>query len=202
MSSINVEYTNKEKILIILENILKMIERRGLINSWVDELKKLDFNDSKNIYEIILNNKSIYGIYMLNISLTTITSGTQLDDYLSENINIHKIIISKSISKKVAKQIYHEYQNCEFFFENEMLIDIPSNVFIPEHQMLNKEEKIELLNKFNESDLGKIFLFDMMTRYYNGKIGDIFRIIRPSIVAGHSVYYRKVINSSIDIIFP
>ena len=82
-----------------------------------------------------------------------------------------------------------------------MLEDIPSKIFIPEHQLMSEEEKQELLDKFSEHDLGRILLTDMMARYYGAKIGDIFRIIRPSFTAGKNVYYRKVVNGSWDIIF-
>ena len=51
------------------------------------------------------------------------------------------------------KQIISEYKNAEFFFEHEMLEDIPKKVFIPKHQLLDEEEKKELLSKFNENEL-------------------------------------------------
>jgi DNA-directed RNA polymerase subunit H (RpoH/RPB5) len=41
----------------------------------------------------------------------------------------------------------------------------------------------------------------MMARYYHGKVGDIFKIVRPSIVAGKSIFYRKVIHGSLDLFF-
>jgi len=41
----------------------------------------------------------------------------------------------------------------------------------------------------------------MMARYYGAKIGDIFRIVRPSFTAGKNVYYRRVVNGSWDILF-
>jgi len=202
MTSLNIEYNNIELMEEVLKNTLKMLERRHLITSWEEELKKLDINENSIIYDIFLHNNLHYSIYLLNTPLTTIVNGSHLDEYLSQDINSHKIVIGKNISKKLAKQLYQDYQNTEFFFENEMLEDIPSKIIIPEHQLLIKEEKEELLSKISENNLGKIFLFDMMTRYYNAKIGDIFRIIRKSNVAGYSIYYRKVINSPIDLIFP
>jgi len=202
--SINIEYTNKEINELIISNVLKMLERRGLINSWIDNIKKINTDWTNNIYEILLLDKSIYSIYLLNNTnnqLTTISHGVPLDDYLSNNLDIKKIVIVRSISKKAVKQILYDYKNTEFFFENEMLEDIPSKIFIPKHILLTKEEKKELAEVFDEKDIGKILLFDIMTRYYNANVGDIFRIIRPSLTAGYNIYYRKVINSTIDIIF-
>ena len=200
--SINVEYSNKEINQIVMENVLKMLERRKLIKSWEDEMKKLGDNlTTKTSFTIQLSDKSNYGIYLINAKLTSIVQGTPLDEYLSNNIDIHKIIIARDVAKKVVKQIVGEYKNAEFFFESEMMEDIPSKTFIPEHQLLSTEEKEELFNKFSETELSKIFLTEMMSRYYNAKINDVFRIIRPSPTAGMNIIYRRVVNSSWDILF-
>ena len=201
--SINVEYNNKEINQNVMGNVMKMLERRKLIKSWSDELTKLGASVSNDtIFEIILTDKSKYGIYLVSAKLTSIVQGTPLDDYLSNNIDSHKIIIARDVAKKVVKQIVGEYKNAEFFFESEMLEDIPSKIFIPEHQIITQAEKEELLSKFSELDFGRIFLTDMMSRYYAAKIGDIFRITRPSFTAGKNIYYRRVVNGSWDILFP
>ena len=199
MSSINIEYNLKEINEIVMMNLLKMLYRRKLINSYDDEYSKLNF-ENNSIVEINLNNNKICSIYFLNIKLTTITQNTPLDDFLSNNDNI-KIVIAKEVAKKVVKQILTDYKNAEFFFEHEMMEDIPSKHFIPEHQLLNIEEKAEILTKFSEYEFSRILVTDAMARYYGAKIGDIFRIIRPSFTAGKSIFYRRVVNGSIDILF-
>ena len=152
--SINVEYNNKEINQIVMENILRLLERRKLIKSWDSEYKKLgDSISSKTIFEIELTDKTNYSIYLVNAKLSSIIQGTPLDDYLSNNIDVHKIIIARDVAKKVVKQIFTEYKNAEFFFESEMMEDIPSKKFIPEHQLLGSEEKAELLTKFSEKEL-------------------------------------------------
>jgi DNA-directed RNA polymerase subunit H (RpoH/RPB5) len=200
--SINVEYNGKEVNQIVVENILKMLERRKMIKSWDSEYKKMDDVGNKSLFELLSIEKSKISIYLVSAKLTSIVSGTPLDEYLSNNLDIHKIIIAKDVAKKVVKQIVNDYKNAEFFFENEMLEDIPSKIFIPVHEKMEKEEKEELLSKFSERELSSILLTDMMSRYYGAKIGDIFRIIRPSFTAGNSIAYRKVINGSWDVLFP
>ena len=69
----------------------------------------------------------------------------------------HKIIIIKECSKRAIKQILLEYKNAEFFFEHEMLEDIPSKIIIPKHQLLSKDEVDELLTKFDENELSIIY---------------------------------------------
>jgi DNA-directed RNA polymerase subunit H (RpoH/RPB5) len=197
--SINVEYNNKEIVEVVMTNILKMLERRKVIESWQKEIKNLDF--SKLIFDFIVKDKSKYSINIVNAKLSSVVQGTPLDDYLSNNIDVHKIIVANDVAKKVVKQIIYEYKNAEFFFDYEMLEDIPSKIFIPEHQLLNDDEKSELLSKFNEHELSSILISDMMTRYYGAKVNDIFRIIRPSITAGRNILYRRVVNGSWDILF-
>ena len=200
--SINVEYNSKEINSIIMENVLKMLERRDLIKSWSDSFKKISADiPNKTIFDIELKDKTNYGIYLVNAKLTSIVQGTPLDEYLSNNIDIHKIVIAKDVAKKVIKQIVIEYSNAEFFFETEMLEDIPSKIFISEHKLISQEERAELLSKFSESELARILLTDMMSRYYGAKLGDIFRIVRPSFTAGKNVFYRKVVPGSWDILF-
>ena len=202
MSSINVEFNNKEIRLIIMENVLKMLERRGLVESWTNIFKNISSDTTgKSIFEIEIKDKKKYSVYIVNAKLTSIVQGTPLDDYLSNNIDIHKIIVAKDVAKKVVKQIVSEYTNAEFFFESEMMEDIPSKVFIPVHQLINQDEKNELLSKFSEQELARIFVTDMMSRYYGAKIGDIFRIVRPSFTSGKNIFYRRVVHGSWDILF-
>ena len=200
--SISVEYNNRETIQIVMENVLKMLERRKVVNSWSNEFKKISSDlITKTIFMIELNNKQNCGVYLVNAKLTSVVQGTPLDDYLSNNIDIHKIIIAKDVAKKVVKQIVGEYSNAEFFFESEFMEDIPAKTFIPEHHLLGSEEKAELVSKFSENDIGRILVTDVMSRYYGAKIGDIFRIVRPSFTAGKNIYYRRVVNGSWDILF-
>ena len=199
---LSVEYNNKEIYQLNIENNLKMLKRRDLINSVEDEYKKLEKDiGNKMIYSLVLNNNTSCGIYFLNIKITTIVANSPIDEYLTNNVEINKIIIAKEVTKKVIKQITTEYKNTEFFFEYEMLEDLPNKVYIPEHKLLNNAEKEELLSKFTEYELSRIIVTDIMSRYYGAKIGDIFRICRPSFTAGKNIFYRKVVNGSLDILF-
>ena len=198
--SISIEYNVKEQNFIIMTNLLKMLNRRGSIDNWEKFLKI--FDEIKMLTPITI--KTNIGDIMINITdleLKSISSGSQIDEFLNSKPEIHKIVIFSSVAKKVVKQVNTEYKNVEFFFRTEMMEDVPLKKFIPEHQLLSEEYKKELLSKFSEQELGKIFISDFMSRYYGAKVGDIFRIIRPSITSGQNIYYRKVINSSWDILF-
>lgn len=200
--SINIELNSKEVNNILCLNIIKMLNRRMLIDD-VDKKFAEISNDinQKSIIEIKLNNGTKISIYSINAKLGSITQGTPIDEYLSNNLDIHKIIVIKECAKKVFKQIMVDYKNAECFFEHEMLEDIPSKAIIPVHQLLSLEEKEEFLSKFSENELSMILDTDMMSRYYNAKVGDIFKIVRASIISGNSIFYRRVVHGSLDLIF-
>jgi DNA-directed RNA polymerase subunit H (RpoH/RPB5) len=201
--SINIELNVKEINMLVCTNILKMLERRNMINSWESVFNKLkdDINNKASI-DFSFDNKNKCSIYIINAKLTSIVQGTPLDDYLSSNIDVHKIIVIKECAKKVVKQIVNDYKNAEFFFEYEMVEDIINKDFVPEHQILLPEQKQELLLKFNENELSIIFNTDMMSRYYGAENGDIFKIIRPTLTSGKSIAYRRVHQGNWDILFP
>jgi DNA-directed RNA polymerase subunit H (RpoH/RPB5) len=200
--SVNVEYSSKEVSQVVLQNILKMLVRRNNIAS-IDKL----FNDHKNdfiekgLIDFKDDKNGKISINLSNGKLSSIVQGSPLDDYLKNNTEVHKILIMKEPSKKVVKQIMNEYTNAEIFFENEMMEDLPSKIFIPEHQLLTEEEKENILETFKEIELAKINDTDIMSRYYLAKLGDIFRIIRPSVTAGKNIFYRRVVPGKIDQLF-
>ena len=76
--------------------------------------------------------------------------------------------------------------------------DLPSKMFIPEHTLLSDEEKKAFLEIFKESELAKI---NDTSRYYAAKIGDIFKIVRPSLTAGKNIFYRKVVPGNLNQLF-
>lgn len=195
----NIELSNIEINEMIYLNILKMLKRRNLIND-VKEIYSIilpDINNKVSIeFNLIDNTKC--SVYIISAKLSSILRNTPVDDYLSNNIDIHKIVILKDAVKKVIRQILIDYRNTEFFFEHEMLEDIPSKIFIPRHEILDKADKCELLTKFSIGELSVILDTDTMARYYNAHVGDIFRIYRPSLICGTSIYYRIVSSGSLD----
>lgn len=197
--SVNIELNSKEINNLICLNVLRMFHRRKYIDSVEETYNDIlpDINVKATI-EFKLNNNTIVNIYFISVKISSISQGTPIDDFLSKNIDKHKVIILKETTKKVLKQILNEYKNSEFFFEHEMLEDIPSKIFIPEHQLLSEEEKLELLSKYNENELSIILDTDIMARYFNAAVGDIFRIIRPSMTSGKSVAFRRVGHGSLD----
>ena len=196
---LNIEMKNTEVIDTILVNIGKMFARRGYIEMGQkipnDIIKEIQLN---KVAKFNLGNKKI-SINILNQDVKNISSNSPIDEYLSKNIDNHKFLIVKNFSKKTYKQITKDYKNAEIFLFHELLEDIPAKQYIPSHTLIINEDREEILKTFALKEFGKIYSTDMMARYYGAKINDIFRIERPNINSGISIYYRIVIQGNLDI---
>ena len=202
MDLTNVTYTVKEINQIIMINLLKMLERRGLISdakSIHDSIKN-DIVANKSI-KIKLDSGNNCLAYFVNGKVTSITQNSPIDEFLSNNTNLMKFVVIFDPSKKTFKQIYENYPNSEPFFQREFMEDIPSKDIVSEHELLTGEEKDELLQRINIKNLSKIYSSDVMSRYYNAKVGDIFRVHRINITSGLAVDYRVVVPGKLDILF-
>jgi DNA-directed RNA polymerase subunit H (RpoH/RPB5) len=194
----NVELNLKEIITIITKNIGLMFHRRNYMKNKSFPDKILENLISDKIYNFEIDGNK-YSINIIMQDIKNISNGSPIDDYLNKNIDHHKIIIVKSFSKKTFTQVTKEYKNAEIFTIFEFLEDIPAKEFIPEHNLLNADDKKELLESFGLNELGRIYSTDIMARYYGAKLNDVFRIIRPNINSGTSIYYRLVIPGSLEV---
>ena len=202
MNLTNVEYNIKETNQIILENITKMFERRNMISNAAESFENNKDNVASNkIIKIKLDDDTNALIYIINDKVTSITQNSPIDEFLSSNTNLPKFVIIKDPSKKTFKQVTENYPNSEIFFQHEFMEDIPEKHIIPTHELLNKVDKEELLQSLNIKNLKKIFTTDMMSRYYNAKTNDIFRITRYNMTSGRGIDYRVVVPGKIDLIF-
>lgn len=186
----NVIMNNNEILETCINNLFLMFKRRNIITDMNIEKVIKDIKSSKIAYI-----EKTIGIFYENENLKNISSGSEVDDFLSKNVDMKKFVIVKEFPKKVYKQVKN-YKNSEIFFIFEFLEDIPSKVFIPEHQLMTKEEIDKLKNNYDLENLPKIYNTDKMARYYGAKVGDVFRIIRYNLNSGTSVYYRVVVNDS------
>lgn len=192
----NVLMNNNEKIKESMKNLLKLFQRRGYFNtSNEDKIDKMTNDIKMNSKTNLTNNDIKISIYYKDIDLKNISSGSEVDEFLSKNTDFIKFVILKEFSKKVYKQV-NEYKNSYVFHIFEMLEDIPSKNIVPEHQLLSESDKEELKKVFDISLFPKINNTDMMSRYYGAKVGDIFRIKRLNLNSGISTYYRRVIKDS------
>lgn len=200
--SVKLTYNITERKNIIIENILKMINRRGYINK--SNIKTLqdklqDKSLGNDIFDFVDDSKNKWSLNIIQSKLNSVNKGSPLEDYFLNNLDTKKIIVVNKPSKKLVKQIINNFKG-EVFNEYEMLEDIPSKVIVPKHQLLNEKEKNDFLESYNYSEISKIHSTETMARYYNMKIDDIVKITRVSPTSGESISYRHVVKGNLDLI--
>jgi DNA-directed RNA polymerase I, II, and III subunit RPABC1 len=199
----------------ILTTIIKMLINRKLLDenkmdTYINSL--LNQHSIDNIYKIKLDYPEVcygklsepyYYIKFLNQKLSGISKTSIIGDFLYEKQNIPKLIIipnSSSNLNTLNSQIKKEFPNSEIFLEAELMMNLVDHDVVPKHELLSDDEKKMVLHEYltKNRQLPKIQVNDAVSRYFNAKIGNIFRIIRPSEVSGLSVTYRLVIDSNKD----
>ena len=84
----------------------------------------------------------------------------------------------------------------ELFFENELLINITKHVLVPQHEVLNDEEKRALLARYKlkDSQLPRVQKKDAVARYYGLTAGQVMKMTRPSETAGRYCTHRLCVG--------
>jgi DNA-directed RNA polymerase I, II, and III subunit RPABC1 len=146
-----------------------------------------------------LDNKK-YGIKFISAFLTTIKKEVSIENFLNKNSDAHKFVIINKLSDRAIKQIL-EYQSTEVFTMSELLIVIIDHHIVPLHILLTEDEKSKYFTEFNHHprDMKKILVNDPVAKFYGAKVGDLFKIIRPSITSGKEIDFRMVIPGEIKL---
>lgn len=198
----NFEYNIDEQLEIITSNVFNMLQNRKLINKFTNETIKSAVHQIKKKmeYDIKLNvkdreNDDLYKLIILNESLERLTSSTDTLSYMSRYPNIHKIIIVNTVNKNIELQIMSKPKT-EIFTKSYFMINIVDYKYIPQHILLTDDEKKKVEDEYNIplNKYPKIMISDPMSKYYNARIHDLIKIIRPSTVSGFVFYYRYVIK--------
>jgi DNA-directed RNA polymerase I, II, and III subunit RPABC1 len=189
-----------DKIQTVIKTLCRIISERKYSNKSVKELfEKLKplINDDQLVFTI---DDKKFGIKFISTFLTTIKKETSIENFLEKNSDVHKFVIINRLSDRAIKQIL-EHKNTEVFTMDELLIVVIDHYLVPQHILLSPEEKENYLTIFNHQirDMKKILLNDPITKFYGAKVGDMFKIIRPSITAGKDIDYRIVIPGEIKL---
>ena len=200
---------NSEKIQkTVLTNIIKMLTNRGLLkkeNEKTNIEKVLSIESDDLLYKIKLDTKIeqhdtlIIKLILQNIS--SVAKNSTIMEFFNKYSQVPKIVVVKSISNKIIYNMKNdsEYPNTEIFLEVEMMINIIEHVSVPKHVLLSDTEKLQVLDEYQAKhrEVPDILVTDPIARYYNAKVGQMFRIHRASETSGIAPYYRLVIRGNI-----
>lgn len=201
---IAVEKNNIDINKTLITNTIKMLTNRGLLSKekLKDNIKNiLKEYSEENKYSVKLdkvpkglNDTALIQITKQNVG--TINKTSAIFNFLNTYKKHIAIIIAPSISKRALEDIESKYENTEIFIEHELMINLVDNALVPEHELLTSEEEVEFFKAYNvkKKNMPKVYLSDPVSRYYNAKVGNVFRIKRPSPTSGYAIDYRLVIK--------
>lgn len=164
-----------------------------IIGYFSENLDPIEFLD--NLILIFTRNQEKTMIYW-NILHTTLNK-SDIDDIYNKMLTKecdNVIIISKNKITSKGKEILNCIKNSQSFHEEELYTNITKHRFNPKFTLLDEKTKNELLEvyKIGVDKLPGIFITDPIVRWYNAKMGDVFRIDRHD----DSIYYRTVIETA------
>ena len=180
-----IEKTNEQIKETIINNIIKMLKTRNILNNE-------EYIENENIIEFD-NNKIVIGLY-INYKLDNLQHAkilSTINKYSKESI---KIIVVESYVEKIYNDL--KLLNFEVFDKNFFLINIIDHIASPKYELINnKTECDNILSEYQtkKAQMQKILITDKISLYYNAKKENIFRIIRNSNLTGYSITYRIVI---------
>lgn len=204
-----IEINSEARKNIMLVNTIKMLTERKLLDPEkleqnCNHYKAQHADDLEWKIELLANNhlnaKHMI-IKIINQKVTSISKSSLIADFLNKYKNDPKIVIVNNISDKFLFGIKHDsnYPNTELFLGKEMMMNIIDHIAVPKHILLSDDEMKLVLNSYHAKrrEMPEILETDPIARYYNAKIGQMFRIIRASETTGNAPYYRLVIRGQI-----
>lgn len=110
----------------------------------------------------------------------------------TENMQIpHIILLSKDkLTPFANKFILYNKMKVEFFLFDELKFNITQHYLVPKHILLTCKESREIIDYYGTKNLPQIKKKDVMARYFDADIGQIFRIYRNE----GGIFYRMVVN--------
>lgn len=197
------EYTKDEILKIVINNFLTMCKDRNYIDNVEKTFnsisKDLDYNKS---IKIKMNISNVY-VYVTWDKMSSILNNSPHDEFINSHVDNKKFLIVNNMPKKILRQVSEnsEKTNTQAFSVQEFMEAVTLKNIIPKHTILTLEEKEELIDNIDIKNIAKIFDIDRMSRYYNAKVNDIFRIERNNIMSGTSIFYRIVVPGKIDLLY-
>ncbi len=190
-------------------NLIKMLMNRGfikeenlqkhinkIIEDENDDREYIVSLDSDSNYNTTIPNKKIY-VKIFDYKITSVNDKSAIGGFISKFDSEYKILIVQDITPKSENIIQSYTTQSEVFKITELMINIVDHVFVSKHIVLSKDEAEEVYQAYRakKRDMMLIKSNDPVARYYAMKLGEIVKIIRPSVMVVEAPAYGLVIKS-------
>ena len=198
-----------DKIYKSRQTVIELMEDRGVnMDKYKDfTINEVDLmvsnmpkkNEDISPVDITLENGIIKYFLTPKIRVTNLMTQTDkiIEDY-NEGDTVIFIIRDKITSEDSIEEFFRNIYNTrkifvQYFHLDTLTFNVTKHSMVPKHEILSKEETDELIKSLYITDikkLPKINASDPISKYYGIKVGEVFRITRPSETSGISYYYR------------
>lgn len=96
-------------------------------------------------------------------------------------------VFNNRLTYRARKELSIDGIDSEIFYIDELYVNIMKHELQPSFRLIRENEK-KKIEKYYKNKLPFILKDDMVSRYFNAKIGDTFEILRKD----GSIYYRMV----------
>jgi DNA-directed RNA polymerase I, II, and III subunit RPABC1 len=217
MNSLGPRYSKKEIEEHVMRTIFRMLHDRQWIDTnsqnqlTEDYLKQSETDTWEQVFTISkshIKDKNIGGnvgiLFYPHKLNTSINNSASILKFAKNKDFVRKIIIVKEIKANVYTKDIMKVDGLELFLITEVMYPIVDYVYQPKFEpYLTDDEQNEVLENYQleKQDLPSMFVSDPVSRYYDLKVGQIIKIIRPSITAINTHFYRRVVPGNIDTMF-
>ena len=208
MNIINKIYRNKNTLLEMLD--LRGFDTEKYKNFSLNEIdvmyksmdKKLTTESSPLDFDCKKGENNCYIKFVLFTKLRVANTKTlienMIDEYVKEGDTIIFIVKDKINNIESYESVLSTYLEenkimVQIFWIDTLLTNITKHELVPEMRILNEEEKQDIFNKANISNLTQMPLIlktDPVAKFYGLVRGDLVEIIRPSPTGGVYKNYR------------
>ena len=177
-NNISYEMTEQERQQNSIRTIINMLIARR----WITNEPEKHYNILVKISTEIIDTTSIetdvkkIAIKFYNSKLNTLKNDKEIDIFISNFPDFHKILIVNDLSTKVDKQIM-DSKGFEIFRIMDIIRDISKHHLVPKHILLSKEEATLIMEeyKLKPKDMGRIYSDDPMAKYLYAQKDDIIQ---------------------------
>lgn len=196
----------QEQVVRAFRTVCEMLGDRGVD---VEELKKIGDSDleqlssSQSIFTFDVNDDIMLIFYLTKMKVAEFKNAMfgKVKDINTGSMDPYQnkkciFIFKDEITTQNRKSIFEYWSNdtCQIFHIKELQYNISKHVLVPPHVLVkDPEELAEVAKKYNikaKTQMPTIHREDAMARYLGMSIGDIVKVIRPSMTAGFYNFYR------------
>jgi DNA-directed RNA polymerase subunit H (RpoH/RPB5) len=200
--SYQIEKTDEDIRKTVLKNLVIMIMERGILKreNLENHLSRILGQKSDDfIYRIkpeIENHPDIV-IKLYTSKITSVNKTSNIHDFLTKHNEHYKIVVAKDMNENNVKHIKSTFARTEIFIENYLMENIMESEYAVRYEIIPKDT--DIYKKFwddyfvKKKEMPRMFMKDPMVLYYNLKLHDLVRVIRPSESTGLSPSYRLVV---------